>query len=433
MALASRILNAWNAFTSYEKNQYTLNTGNNGAYLGSFGGRPDRANARSIVDKSIVTSIYNTISVDTANVPIKHVYLDELGRYKEDVKSGLNNCLTVEANIDQAATYFRQDLVWKILSEGVVAVVPVITDKNPELTDSYQIYSMRVGKIVEWYPEKVKVKLYDDRCGEHKDIVVDKRSTAIIENPFFSTMNAPNSTLQRLLRKISLLDTVDEASSNPKLDLIIQLPYVVKNETKKQQAEQRAKDIETQLKGSKYGIAYTDGTERITQLNRPVENNLLKQVEYLTSELYTQLGITKEVLTGTANEEAMTQYYNRIIEPILTAISEEFKRTFLSKTARTQGQSVEFYRDPFKLVPVGQIGTLADSFTRNEIMSSNEIRSIVGLAPVQTPEADALRNKNMPVDMQPQVDVGMSPGLDSGPDDYSDDPLSMPVKFISSS
>lgn len=412
MALLDRVKNGWNAFQSYETNRKSELDFSKNTFSTTYGSRPDRTQVRTIRDKSIITSIYNRLSVDTANVPIKHVVLDKKGRYTKDADSGLNECLTVEANIDQAATYFRQDLVWQILNEGVVAVVPVDTKFDPSRSDSVQIETMRVGKIVEWYTDRVKVHLYNEKKGKFQDVVVSKKYTAIIENPFYSVMNAPNSTLQRLLRKISLLDGVDEQVSAGKLDLIIQLPYVVKSDSRKEQAKARAKDIETQLRSSKYGIAYTEATEKITQLNRPLENNLLKQVEYLTGELYTQLGITKEVLSGSANEEQMTQYYNRTIEPILTAIAEEFKRTFLSKTARTQGHSIEFYRDPFKLVAVGSIADLADKFTRNEILSSNEVRGIVGFHPVDTPEADELRNKNMP---NPGLtEEGYQNGIDPG-------------------
>lgn len=413
MALGERIVNAWNAFSSYDRNRTKYSFSDATEFNGRMGGRPDRTSFKSVRDKSIITSVYNTISVDAANVPIKHVMVDDLGRYTSDVNSGLNRCLTLEANIDQAATYFRQDLIWQILNEGVVAVVPVDTKLDPNSTNSFDIRTLRTGKIKAWYPKRVKVELYNEKTGKFEEIVVAKKFTAIIENPFYSTMNAPNSTLQRLLRKISLLDGVDEASSSGKLDLIIQLPYVVKSESRKLQAETRAKDLETQLQSSKYGIAYTDGTEKITQLNRPIENNLMKQIEYLTSQLYTQLGINEDVLAGRANEEQMTRYYNRIIEPLLTAVAEEFKRTFLSKTAITQNHSVEFYRDPFKVIAIGSIADLADKFTRNEILSSNEIRGIVGFAPVQTPEADELRNKNI------------APGSYEDPEysDYEDQPL----------
>lgn len=413
MALGERIVNAWNAFSSYDRNRTKYSFSDATEFNGRMGGRPDRTSFKSIRDKSIITSVYNTISVDAANVPIKHVMVDKLGRYTSDVNSGLNRCLTLEANIDQAATYFRQDLIWQILNEGVVAVVPVDTKLDPNSTNSFDIRTLRTGKIKAWYPKRVKVELYNEKTGKFEEIVVAKKFTAIIENPFYSTMNAPNSTLQRLLRKISLLDGVDEASSSGKLDLIIQLPYVVKSESRKLQAEARAKDLETQLQSSKYGIAYTDGTEKITQLNRPIENNLMKQIEYLTSQLYTQLGINEDVLAGRANEEQMTRYYNRIIEPLLTAVAEEFKRTFLSKTAITQNHSVEFYRDPFKVVAIGSIADLADKFTRNEILSSNEIRGIVGFAPVQTPEADELRNKNIAPDSYEDPEYS----------DYEDQPL----------
>lgn len=413
MALGERIVNAWNAFSSYDRNRTKYSFSDATEFNGRMGGRPDRTSFKSVRDKSIITSVYNTISVDAANVPIKHVMIDELGRYTSDVNSGLNRCLTLEANIDQAATYFRQDLIWQILNEGVVAVVPVDTKLDPNSTNSFDIRTLRTGKIKAWYPKRVKVELYNEKTGKFEEIVVAKKFTAIIENPFYSTMNAPNSTLQRLLRKISLLDGVDEASSSGKLDLIIQLPYVVKSESRKQQAEARAKDLETQLQSSKYGIAYTDGTEKITQLNRPIENNLMKQIEYLTSQLYTQLGINEDVLAGRANEEQMTRYYNRIIEPLLTAVAEEFKRTFLSKTAITQNHSVEFYRDPFKVIAIGSIADLADKFTRNEILSSNEIRGIVGFAPVQTPEADELRNKNIAPDSYEDPEYS----------DYEDQPL----------
>lgn len=396
MALMDRIKNGWNAFAAYERPSTTNRVSPIDSIGTINGGRPDRTRVRSVRDRSIVTSVYNRLSVDTANVPIKHVHLDKLGRYSRDVDSGLNDCLTLEANLDQAATYFRQDLVWQLLNEGVVAVVPVDTKLDPNRSDSIQIQTLRTGKITEWYADRVKVHLYNERKNKFQDVVVSKKYTAIIENPFYSVMNSTNSTLQRLIRKISLLDGVDEITSSGKLDMIIQLPYVVKSESRKEQAQQRAKDIETQLRSSKFGIAYTDGTEKITQLNRPLENNLLKQVEYLTGELYNQLGITKEVMSGTASEEQMTQYYNRTIEPILTAIAEEFKRKFLSKTARTQGHSVEFYRDPFKLVAIGSLPDLVDKFSRNEILTSNECRAIIGFAPSDSSEADELRNKNMP-------------------------------------
>lgn len=394
MALLDRFKNGWNAFTAYDN---ASTSSFSGSYAGSYGGRPDRPSNTQVMDRSIITSVYNRLSIDTANVPIKHVRLDDRGRYISDVDSGLHNCITLEANIDQAATYFRQDLVWQMLNHGVVAVVPVDVDVNPDVTSSFDIRTMRVGKVTEWYPDKVRVNLFNEKTGQFQDVVVSKKYTAIIENPFYSIMNARNSTFQRLLRKISLIDGVDEATSSGKLDLIIQLPHTIKSESRRIAADKRVKDIETQLRSSNYGVAYLESTEKVTQLNRPVENNLLKQIEYLTNELYNQLGITKEVLAGSATEAVMTNYYNRTIEPILTAIAEEFKRKFLTKTARTQGQSIEFYRDPFKLVAIGSVADLADKLTRNEILSSNEVRGIIGYHPVDTEAADELRNKNMPL------------------------------------
>ena len=393
MALFDRVKNAWNAFSEEERNPYRSAPG-----VSNIGfSRPDRNFVSVRNDRSIITSIYNRLAVDVANVPIKHVTLDSSGRYRDDIDSGLNSCLTLEANIDQAATHFRQDMAWQLLNEGIIAVVPVDTVNDPTLTNSYDIRTMRVGTVKEWFPQHVKVRLYNDKKAQYEEITLAKKMVAIIENPFYNVMNSHNSTLQRLTRKLALLDVSDEQTSSGKLDMIIQLPYVIKSEARKQQAKERSKDIETQLRGSKYGIAYTDGTERITQLNRPVENNLLKQVEYLTAQLYSQLGISEEVFKGTASEEVMTQYYNRTIEPILSAIAEGFKRTFLTKTARTQGQSIEFYRDPFKLVAVSMMADQADKFTRNEILSSNEIRGIIGFAPADDPNAEVLRNKNMPI------------------------------------
>ena len=393
MALFDRVKNAWNAFSEEERNPYRSAPG-----VSNIGfSRPDRNFVSVRNDRSIITSIYNRLAVDVANVPIKHVTLDSSGRYRDDIDSGLNSCLTLEANIDQAATHFRQDMAWQLLNEGIIAVVPVDTVNDPTLTNSYDIRTMRVGTVKEWFPQHVKVRLYNDKKAQYEEITLAKKMVAIIENPFYNVMNSHNSTLQRLTRKLALLDVSDEQTSSGKLDMIIQLPYVIKSEARKQQAKERSKDIETQLRGSKYGIAYTDGTERITQLNRPVENNLLKQVEYLTAQLYSQLGISEEVFKGTASEEVMTQYYNRTIEPILSAIAEGFKRTFLTKTARTQGQSIEFYRDPFKLVAVSMMADQADKFTRNEILSSNEIRGIIGFAPADDPNAEVLRNKNMPL------------------------------------
>ena len=357
--------------------------------------RPDRVRFSRGNERSIVNSVYNRIALDVASIDIRHVKLDYNKRYIEDVPSALNNCLTLEANLDQTSRAFKQDIVMSMFDEGCVAIAPIDTKGDPFLTDSYDIHTMRTAKILEWYPDKVKMKAYNERTGRKEDLVMPKKVVAIIENPFFSVMNEPNSTLQRLIRKLNILDAIDEQSGSGKLDLIVQLPYVIKTESRRQQAEQRRSDIEQQLSGSKYGIAYTDGTEHITQLNRPVENNLMKQIEYLTSMLYSQLGITQSILDGTADETTMLNYYNRTIEPIISAIVDEMKRKFLTKTARTQSQSIMFFRDPFKLVPVAELAELADKFTRNEIMTSNEIRQIVGIKPSSDPSADELRNKNL--------------------------------------
>ena len=357
--------------------------------------RPDRPRIRVGNEQSIVNAIFNRIALDCASIKMEHVRLDENDRFLDDVDSGLNYCLTTEANLDQTGQAFMLDLVQSMLHEGVVAIVPVDTEFAPKESGAYDILTMRVGKVVEWFPKAVRVNLYDENTGKKRDVVVPKRLAAIVENPFYTIMNEPNSTLQRLIRKLNLLDVIDEQSGAGKLDLIIQLPYVVKSETRRKQAEDRRKDIEKQLSGSKYGIAYTDGTERITQLNRPVENNLLKQIEYLTSMLYSQLGITAEILNGTADEKTMLNYNNRIIEPIMSAIADEMKRKFLTKTARTQGQSILFFRDPFRLVPVSEIAEIADKMTRNEIMTSNEIRQIIAMRPSDDPSADELRNKNL--------------------------------------
>ena len=387
---SDRLKHAWNAFTSRDPTPPLQPT-----VYGGFSYRPDRLYNYRGGERSVVASIITRIAIDVAAIDIKHVKMDDQERYLQDMKSGLNNILTLEANIDQTSRDFKQDLVQSLLEEGSICAVPVETSIDPRYNDSYQINTMRIGKIVQWYPQHVKVDLYNDQTGKHQEITLPKKMVAIIENPLYAVMNEPNSTLQRLIRKLALLDVVDEQSSSGKLDLIIQLPYVVKSQTRKEQAEERRKQIETQLTGSKYGIAYTDGTERITQLNRPVENNLLKQVEYLTNMLYGQLGITEEVLKGTADEKTMLNYYNRTIEPILSAISLEFKRKFLTKTARSQGQSIEFYRDPFRLVPVNDMAEIADKFTRNEIMTSNEIRQVIGMKPSDDPKADELNNSNL--------------------------------------
>ena len=357
--------------------------------------RPDRPMFTRGNERSIVTSVYNRIALDVASVAIRHVRLDENNRYLEDINSGLNNCLSVEANIDQTGRAFIQDVVMSMFDEGCVAIVPVETDIDPEETDSYKILSMRTGKILEWKPQHIRFRLYNERTGLKEDVLIPKKTAAIVENPLYAVINEPNSTMQRLIRKLNLLDVVDEQSSSGKLDLIIQLPYVIKTEARRLQAENRRQDIERQLSGSKYGIAYTDGTERITQLNRSVENNLMEQIEYLTSMLYSQLGITTSILDGTADEQTMLNYNNRTIEPILSAIVDEMKRKFLTKTARSQLQSITFFRDPFRLVPVNDLAEIADKFTRNEIMTSNEIRQIVGMKPSDDPRADELRNKNL--------------------------------------
>ena len=390
MRIRDRLQHAWNAFV-YNDNSYT-----NPQNLGGFSTyKPDRVHFSRGVEKSIVTSVYNRLALDVSSIAIKHVRLDDNGRYIEEINSGLQNCLNLEANIDQTGRAFLQDVVMSMLDEGCVAIVPVDTTVNPAVSGSYEINTMRTGKILEWYPAHVRVRVYNERKGIHEEITLPKSSVAIIENPLYAVINEPNSTMQRLIRKLNLLDVVDEQTSSGKLDLIIQLPYVIKSEARRKQAEERRKDIEMQLSGSKYGIAYTDGTERITQLNRPAENNLMKQVEYLTSMLYSQLGLTQSIMDGSADEKTMLNYYNRTVEPIVSAIVDEIKRKFLTKTARAQKQSIMFFRDPFKLVPVENIAEIADKFTRNEIMTSNEIRQIVGMMPSKDPGADELRNKNL--------------------------------------
>ena len=392
LTFTSRLKKAWNAFTNNRDPTYT-NVQYQNVGMG-YVHRPDRVRFSRGNEKSIVTSVYNRIAMDVAAIAIKHCRIDKNGRYIEDIKSGLNDCLTVEANIDQTGRSFIQDVVMSMFDEGAVAIVPVDTTIDPRRTNSYDILSMRTGKILEWYPAHVKVRVYNDRTGQKEDLVLPKRSVAIIENPLYAVINEPNSTMQRLIRKLNILDAIDEQSGSGKLDLIIQLPYIIKSEARQQQAEKRRKDIEDQLKGP-YGIAYTDGTEKITQLNRPVENNLMKQIEYLMNLLYSQIGMTPSVLDGTADEKAMLNYNNRTIEPIISAIVDAMKRVFLSKTARTQGQTIMFFREPFKLVPINDIAEIADKFTRNEILSSNEIRQIVGFKPSEDPKADELRNSNI--------------------------------------
>lgn len=388
MSFGSRLKHAWSAFTGNAQINYRD--------LGmSYSYRADRPRMSRGNERSIVTSVYNRIALDVAALSIQHIRLDENGRFLSVIEDGLNNCLTLEANIDQTSRSFIQDVVVSMFDEGSVAIVPVETTTDPTVSGSYDILSMRVGQILDWYPQHIRTRVYNERTGKKEDIVVPKSAVAIIENPLYAVINEPNSTMQRLIRKLNLLDVIDEQSGSGKLDLIIQLPYVIKTEARRQQAENRRKDIENQLSGSKYGIAYTDGTEHITQLNRSVNNNLMSQIEYLTSMLYSQLGITQSILDGTADEKTMLNYNNRTIEPIISAIVDEMKRKFLTKTARSQLQSISFFRDPFKLVPVDQMAEIADKFTRNEIMTSNEIRQVVGMKPSKDPRADELRNKNL--------------------------------------
>ncbi len=387
-SLTARLKTAWNAFRNRDPTMFYREPGMSYTY------RPDRVRFSRGNERSIVTSVYNRIAMDVAAIDIKHCRLDENGRYVGDVNSGLNNCLTLEANIDQSHRTFKQDIVMSMFDEGEVAVVPVETNGDPTLSSSFDIISMRTGRIVEWFPRSVKIELYNDRTGRKEMIIMPKRSVAIIPNPMYAVMNEPNSTLKRLVRKLNLLDAIDEQSGSGKLDLIIQLPYTVKGELRQQQADKRRDDIINQLKGP-YGIAYIDGTEKVTQLNRPVENNLMKQIEYLTNMLYSQLGMTPSVLDGTADEKTMLNYNNRTVEPIVAAIADAMKRVFLSKTARTQGQTIMAFRDPFKLVPVSSMAEIADKFTRNEILTSNEVRQIMGFKPSSDPKADQLVNSNI--------------------------------------
>lgn len=387
--IGTRLKHAWNAFTNRDPTYYQRSLG------AGYSVRPDRPRLSRGNEKSIVTSIFNRIALDVSAVTIKHCRIDSNGRYIEDIDSDLNNCLNLEANIDQTSRAFIQDIVMSLLDEGCVAVVPIDTSIDPGITDSYKIQTMRTGKIIEWYPSHVKIRLYNDRKGEKEDIILPKKQVVIIENPLYAVINEHNSTMQRLIRKLSLLDATDEQTASGKLDLIIQLPYVVKTPARREQANLRRKDIEEQLAGSKYGIAYTDGTEKITQLNRSLENNLLKQIEYLTEMVYSQLGITQEVLNGTADEKTMLNYNNRTVEPFVASIVDEMRRKFLTKTARSQGQTITYFRDPFRLVPINDIAEIADKFTRNEIMTSNEIRQIVGMKPADDPKADELVNSNI--------------------------------------
>lgn len=392
IGFTDRLMHAWNAFSNWE--QRSPNLSQQYGMTQSF--RPDRNTLRITNERSIIASILTRMAMDVASIDLLHVRLDEDKRFLEEIDSGLNNCLTVEANLDQAARAFRQDIAQTLFDEGVAAIVPVDTTLNPNVTGGYDILTLRVGKITEWMPKHIKVDLYNEEKGKRQQIVIPKKMAAIVENPLYSVMNEPNSTLQRLIRALNTMDTMDEKNAQGKLDLIIQLPYTIKSEARQQQAEKRRKDIEFQLTGSKYGIAYTDATEKVTQLNRPVENNLLQKVEYLTKMLYSQLGLTEEIMSGTADERAMLNYNNRTIEPVVTAIVEAMRRTFLTKTARSQRQSIVATRNPFRLVPVDQIAEIADKFTRNEIMTANEIRSVIGMRPADDPKADELRNSNMP-------------------------------------
>ncbi len=388
MNIGSRLKHAWNAFLNRDPpgSRY---------YGGGYSYRPDRMRFSRGSERTIINAIYNRIALDAASITINHVKLDENNRFDSIIDSGLNYCLNTEANADQTGRGLIQDIVMTFLEEGVAAVVPEKTDFDPRYSNSYEIYSMRVGVPVEWYPNHVRVRMFNELTGQKEEITFPKKMVALIENPFYSVMNAPNSTMQQLVRKLALLDVVDEQAGSGKLDMIIQLPYVIKSQARRDQAEQRRAEIEKQLSGSKYGIAYTDGTERIVQLNRSLENNILKSIEYLTNMVYSQLGVTQEILNGTADEKTMNNYMNRIIEPVVSAIADEFKRKFLTKTARTQGQSIMFFRDPFRLAPVSMIAEMADKFTRNEIMTPNEFRQVIGMKPSKDPKSDQLANRNI--------------------------------------
>jgi hypothetical protein len=387
-SLGTRLQHAWNAFFNRDPTNY----GSLGYYSAS---RPDRLRLSFGNEKSIVSSIYNRIAIDVASASIQHVRLDQNGRYLETIDSGLNRCFNLEANADQTGRAFVQDVAMSLFDEGCIAMVPIDTTINPKISGSYDIKSMRVGQIIDWYPAHVRVRVYNERSGRKEDLTLPKKIVGIIENPLYAVMNEPNSTIKRLIWKLNILDAIDEQSGSGKLDLVIQLPYVIKTTTKKEMAEARRQDLENQLAGSKYGIGYIDGTERITQLNRPVENNLMAQITYLTNMVFNQLGLTESIFDGTADEKTMLNYHNRTIEPLLAAITGEGIRKFLTATARSQRQSIMFYKDPFKLVPVSQLAEIADKFTRNEIVTSNEIRSVIGFKPSDDPKADELRNKNL--------------------------------------
>ena len=396
--IGSRLKHAWNAFTNKDPTPYYSSySGGSSSY------RPDRPRLHGGNERSIVTSVYNRIAMDAAAVSIRHIRTDDNNQFLETINSGLNTCFNLEANIDQTGRLFLQDAVMSMLDEGCVALVPIDTTIDPKVTNSYDIISMRTAKILQWKPTHIQIRVYNDKTGLKEDVYVAKNTVAIIENPLYAVINEPNSTMQRLIRKLNLLDSIDEQSSYGKLDLIMQLPYVIKTEARQQQATKRMKDIEEQLSGSTLGIAYTDGTEKITQLNRPIGNNLMGQIEYLTSMLYSQLGITQSILDGTADERTMLNYHNRTIEPIVSSITDESKRKFLTKTARSQNQSITFFRDPFKLVPVNDLSEIADKFTRNEILSSNEVRQIIGMKPSADPKADELRNKNLTTPVDPNA------------------------------
>ena len=406
MNLGSRLKHAWNAFLNRDPP-------GSGHYGGGYSYRPDRMRYYRGSERTIINAIYNRIALDAASITINHVRLDENNRFDEIIDSGLNYCLTEEANTDQTGRGLIQDIVMTFLEEGVAAVVPEKTDFDPRYSNSYEIYSMRVGVPVEWYPNHVRVRMFNELTGQREEITFPKKMVALIENPFYSVMNAPNSTMQQLVRKLALLDVVDEQAGSGKLDMIIQLPYVIKSQSRREQAEQRRSDIEKQLSGSKYGIAYTDGTERIVQLNRSLENNILKSIEYLMNMVYSQLGVTQEILNGTADEKTMNNYMNRIVEPVVSAIADEFKRKFLTKTARTQGQSIMCFHDPFRLAPVSMIAEMADKFTRNEIMTPNEFRQVIGMKPSKDPKSDQLVNRNIA-----QADAGVPM---EGEENYADE------------
>lgn len=402
MGFRDRLSHAWNAFVGVEKETFANTLA---GYGGMYTSRPDRVRLNLSNERSIISAIYTRLALDVASSSIKHIRKDKNGRFVEEINSGLNNCLSIEANVDQAGSAFRLDMVLSLFDAGSIAIVPTDTSTKPLTTGGYDIETLRVGQVTAWYPKHVRVLVYNQDTGRKEELFLPKTLVAIVENPLYMVMNEPNSTLQRLIRKLNLLDAVDEASSSGKLDLIIQLPYVVKSEARREQAEQRAAAIETQLKGSKYGIAYTDGTEKITQLNRPAENNMLAQIEFLTDMLYSQLGLTKAVIDGTADEATMLNYNNRTVEPILRAITEALLRTFLTKTARTQGQSIIFSNDPFKLVPISQLAEIGDKMLRNAILTANEFRQLIGFRPAEEPTADKLTNPNMPDAKSPELEA----------------------------